>query len=323
MKKSQYTLNIFRQNDLAYTLCRINYAVGSIELPFVFNDYFNKTTYDFMNQVLKLENTIQCPVAYNVSLLQIYTNYFACFEQFVSTLYEILYYFIKSKVLLDEKESIKHFRQDYIATIGNILNIINISKIEYARTGLSNKIKELEDARNYILHGNIGRIKINKTKLPHFPLTINYEDIMEEIDIILNFINLFRYILPNIDLMPNIQIIIDEAIFFKPFDEYFYKVVCPYFANVLQKHGLKQTRNYTLTTKSLKPTTSTISNNIAIYTKLTPEKLFSIIEMNKQKTNYYVKHLHNIIKQDEPMKMKGKFQLPKFILNTETNECLN
>jgi hypothetical protein len=318
MKNSLYTLDVFRQNDLAYTMCRINYEVGSIEIPFVFNDYFNKTTLDFMNQARQLENPIQCPVAYNVSLLQIYTNYFACFEQFVSTLYEILYYYIKSKVLLDEKESIKLFRQDYIVTIGNILNVTNTPKMEYARTGLSNKIKELENARNYILHGNIGRIKISKTGLPHFPLTINYEDIMEEIDIILNFINLFRYVLPNIDLMPNIQIMIGEAIFFKPFDEYFYKVVCPYFANVLQKHGLNQTRNYTLITKSLKPITNAISDNISIYTKVTPEKLFSIIEMNKQETNYYVRHLHNIIGHDESMKMKGKFQLPKFMLNTES-----
>lgn len=318
MNQQQLTLDIFRQNDLAYTTCHINYEIGSVVLPFLYSDYFNKTTIDFISQLLELENSTICPVTYNVDILQVFTNYFACFEQFISALYAILYFYKVSNIIPDEKESIKLFRLDYKNTINKIFETISISKMEYNRTGLAKKIEELEDARNYILYGNIGKIKIRKTKLPQFPLTIHYEDIMEEIDIIVNFINYFRYIFPNIDLMPNIQIMIGETIFFKQLDEYFYKVLCPYFVNILQKHNLSISKSFILETTSIQPKLSQLAQNITIATRFkASEQVFDLIQMNKQKTNYYVQALHNIIAHDEPTKMKGKFQLPKFMLNSE------
>lgn len=317
------SLDLFRKNDLMYSMCQINYNKGCIRLPFVYNDYFDITTIEFMRQLNSFENTNSCPVAYNVFLLQIYTNYFACFEQFVSTLWEILYYYKVSPKLLDEKESLKYFRNEYNKTIDSIFKVIKTNKVVYNKTGLTNKIKELEDARNYILHGNIGRIKVKKTTITESPMTINHEDILEELNIIINFINCFRYIIPNIDLMPSVRIIIGEAIFFKKIDEYFYKVLVPYFESLLEKHKLYKTRIYELTTKSLPVESSSFAKKVEVFVKAIPEKMFDNIKMNSEKTNLYISALHNIIEQDEPMKKRGKFQLPAFMINTEEDKCLN
>ena len=121
----------------------------------------------------------------------------------MATLYEILFFYKQQSTIPSEQESLKLFRQDYDKTLQSIFKLIAPdARPEYYAAGLQNKIKELEDARNYILHGNIGRIKTEKTKLPQAPLTINFEDIMEELDIIINFINFFRYVIPHVFFRP-------------------------------------------------------------------------------------------------------------------------
>lgn len=321
MQNGKLTLDIFRQNDLAYSICHINYGVGGILLPFIYNDYYDLTTANFVFKLQKLENSQNIPIAYDPALLQIFTNYFACFEQFVSTLYEILYFYKVSSTIPDDKEAIKLFRQDYIVTINKIFEIIKTDKLEYSKTGLENKIRELEDARNYILHGNMGKIKIKKTKIPESPFTINYEDIMEELDIIINFINFFRHVFPEIDLMPNIKIIIGQAIFFKPLDEYFYNMLCPYFDSILQKHNWSSTKDYSLTTKPINTEISRLATKIAVSIKVKPSRMFEQIHLNTNKTNLYIMSLNNIIDSSEVVRMEkeGKFQLPRFMLNPEVN----
>ena len=319
MQNRKLSLDIFRQNDLGYSLCHIYYKSGGICIPFVFNDYYNLTTANFVLSLKYLENIQGVPIAYNPELLQIFTSYFACFEQFVSTLYEILYFYKVSSTIPDEEVANKLFRQDYKIIIDKIFEIIETDKIEYNKTGLINKIAELERARNYILHGNIGKIKIKKTKIPDSPLTINYEDIMEELDILINFINFFRYTFPEIDLMPNIKIIIGRAIFFKALDEYFYKVLIPYFNSILQKHDLIPTKSYSLATKPINPEVSSITTKIGVSIKAKPSDPFEQLHLNPSQTNFYVTSLKNIIDSSEVDRMnkEGKFQLPRFMLKTE------
>lgn len=228
-------------------LFNIKYDTNHIALPFIYSDYFDTTTQSFLSYLKHLENMDNNPRCYIAELLQVFTNYFAAFEQFISTLYEILFFYKQQSTIPSEQESLKLFRQDYNKTLQSIFKLIDPdARPEYYRIGLQNKIKELEDARNYILHGNIGRIKTEKTKLPQAPLTINFEDIMEELDIIINFINFFRYVIPHCDLMPNIRIFADSTVYYKRLDEYFYKYLHHYFIKILEKHNLSPTKEYHL-----------------------------------------------------------------------------
>ena len=236
------TLDIFRYNTLAITFCDIEYTNSKhirFALPFV--DYFDITTHKFIQELELFENTNNPPAAYNANLLQIYTNYYACLEQYINTLYMILHFYIESNNT-KECDYKKFFKLDCAQRINKIIKILGVNKVDFQKTGLVNKINELGLARNYILHGNFGYIEIYKTNIPKYPLTINYEDIMEEINIILEFMNYFRYIFPNIDIMPHIIIRIKNAFFYKKFDEFFRQVILPYFLEMLAKHNFSSTK---------------------------------------------------------------------------------
>lgn len=317
MKNEELTLEVFRKNNLAYHIVWFNYENYSIQVPLSYQDYYNITIKHFDSSLFSLENMKINPIAYNADLLQIYTNFFACLEQFVSTLNVILYFYKVSDTIPDEKKSIELFRQNYIHTINTIFTTLGVDKKEFYQTGFMNKIAELEDARNYILHGNIGRIKISKTKLTEFPLTINYEDILEELDIIINVINYFRYIIPHIDLMPQISLPLNKTVCFKPLDVYFYDVLVPYFHLILKKHSLAPTRNYELNTIPMLSQQSSIVKKIAVLINSKSSELFNNISMNSTETNYYFDILGEVldINHIEKLVKEKKFELPRFMIS--------
>ena len=172
MDNEKYTLDYFRKNNVGYMLFNIKYDINHIALPFIYSDYFDATTQSFLRYLKHLENMDNNPRCNIAELLQAFTNYFAAFEQFVSTLYEILFFYKQQSTIPGEQESLKLFRQDYNKTLQSIFKLIAPdARPEYYATGLQNKIKELENARNYILHGNIGRIKTEKPNY-HKPLLL-------------------------------------------------------------------------------------------------------------------------------------------------------
>lgn len=315
MSDTKLSLDLFRNNNLGYYICLIHYKDKKIALPFTYSDYYNRTLQIFMYELNQLENRKNLPIAYSPILLQIFTNFFACFEQFISILNIMLYFYIESDEIPTEKEAIKLFRQDYRDTLNAIFKNIEKNIVEFYRTGLKNKINELEDARNYILHGNLGRIKVLKTKLPDIPLTISYEEIMEELDIIINFIHFFRNVIPKIDLMPQVSIPVKGTILFKPLDEYFYNVLCPYMDLILDKHNFKSTKKYALFTQPIDSVTSNIVQRVDIQIKAEQNKFFNNIAMNNKNTNFYPIVLENFLDKNEVeiLLETNTFQLPKFM----------
>ena len=308
------TLDFYRQNDLGYSFCIINYERGHVEIPFMYNDFCNMVTLRFLKELQKFENSNIEPVACNMTFLSIFTDYFALMEQFISTIYIILYYYITNPLKQNNTDVSKMFKEEYAKVLKKIFHIIKVNDMTFKRTQLYNKLAELEDARNYILHGNTGSIKISKTKLPKYPLTINLEDIMEELSIIVNLINYFRYMFPNIDLMPNVAIWINNGLIYKKIDVYLYNVLSPLLNNILTKHSLCPTKNISLYTRSLPKINFGIAKNILIYIKAVPESKFQDKKSIKN-TDIFSSLLPRIISHAEFRNIEGKFQLPQFMLS--------
>ncbi|MDO5306465.1 MAG: hypothetical protein Q4E83_01750 [bacterium] len=305
------TLDYFRNNDIGYAICQIKYKNGNIITPFLYNDYFVYTTELFLSELKCFENSSLCPKLYNPNLLTIFTNYFALLEQFVSTVHTVVYYCYKSKIIPNEKESLKLFRQDYSKTIDSIINIINVDKTSFRKTKILNKLKELEDARNYILHGNIGKIKTKYTNLPTYPLSINIEDILEILNILLDLFNYFRFIIPNIDLMPSMKIVVQGAVFFKKFDKYFFEILIPYYKQLLEKQQLTTIRNYEINTVPVSPNLKMLASDVNILYKALEEPRYKI-KMNSIQSNYYVIQILKVYGIEEIKEHYGMFQLPAF-----------
>ena len=292
-------------------VCFISYENNSIIIPFTYNDYFNTSIYNFLKELNKFENSKICPIAYNSSLLSIFTDLFSIIEQIITSIYTITYYSCVNSEILSDKESKKLFRRDYKTILSDLFKITKNSDYNFKQIKMFNKLAELEDIRNYILHGNIGSVKISKTKLPTFPLTINYEDIMEELDIIINLVNHFRYILPDMDFMPNIYINIDNYTLCKKFDIYYYNVLVPYMNNILQKHQLTPSKKYKLELLSLPTITKTISKSIKIIMKSVSSINYN---MNQITTNLYNQCINKIILNNEIalLKKNNAFQICNF-----------
>lgn len=186
--------------------------------------------------------------------------------------------------------------------------------MEFDKTGLINKIRELEQARNYILHGNIGEITTRKTGLPRYPLTINWEDVMEEIDILVNLISFFRYIFPKLDLMPNIRLFADGTIYYKKLDDYFYNYLCPYFNRIMEKHGLAHTRTFKLVTTPMQTEHSKKAKEIGILINAKPSPEFDSLKLNEDTTRFWDEIVDRNLTLKEREQMKGHFQIPGFMI---------
>lgn len=308
------TLELFRRNDLGITICYISYEEHSLVIPFEYNAFFDKNTQNFLSCLNGFENLKTAPWASEAGILQVFTSYFASFEQFISTLYEMLYFYKLKNQIPGKRESEKLFRQGYNSNIKSIFNLSESSRMEFDKTGLINKIRELEQARNYILHGNIGEITTRKTGLPRYPLTINWEDVMEEIDILVNLISFFRYIFPKLDLMPNIRLFADGTIYYKKLDDYFYNYLCPYFDRIMEKHGLAHTRTFKLVTTPMQTEHSKKAKEIGILINAKPSPEFDSLKMNEDTTRFWDEIVDRNLTLKEREQMKGHFQIPGFMI---------
>ena len=310
------SLEHFRKNLFTATMCTIKYNNShAIQFPITYTDNFNITTTKFVSLLQQFENNSTTIPGFNAELLQVFTNYFACLEQFTNTLFVMLHFYLETDAISD-KGYLDFFKtQDYKNRLSNVLKLITTNDIPFKKTGLFNKIEEIARCRNYSIHGNLGKLKqVEKTTLPSNPLTINYEDVMEELNLIINIVEYFRYVLPNTDLMPHYTIFIGSAIFNKKLDELLYQVLIPYLNNILVKQGLVATRTYKkIEIEPLKPITSEIASKIELWIQIAPEPVYNY-KMNETKTNYWVKYLHNIIGDNEPIEMRGKIQLPQYML---------
>ncbi len=282
---SNYSLEHFRKNTFATTICNVEYK-GNLNIEFVitYPDYFNVTILQFVNLLRTFENSLLPPQGYNPELLQIFTSFFTCLEQFTNTFYVMLHFYLEDYDLTN-KSYVDFFKKDYIPRLNTIISMVTDDDLLFKKTGLLSKIRELTLVRNYIVHGNFGKLSINKTSFPRYPFSINYEDVMEELDIIINIIHCFRYTFPNIDLMPYVQIHIGSAIFFKKFDDVFYKVLVPYINNILDKHSFISTKTYRNSCFALPSIKSNIAKSIKFWEQLEHEKEYDY-KMRDVKTNY-------------------------------------
>lgn len=155
------------------------------------------------------------------------------------------------------------------------------------------------------------KIKTKYTNLPTYPLSINIEDILEILNILLDLFNYFRFIIPNIDLMPSMKIVIQGAVFFKKFDKYFFEILIPYYKQLLDKKQLTTVRNYEIKTVPVSPNLQMLALSVNILYKALEETQYKI-KMNAEQSDYYTLQILKVYSIEEIKKHFGTFQLPAF-----------
>lgn len=309
-------LEVFRNNKLSYMQCCIQYSDRILCIPFTCSDYLNTALDHFvLGSLQKLENSKNPPVAYDSELLSIFVNIFISLEQFVNTTHTIVYASIVNPDIPENKEAKELFRADFFCTLNKLFKLCDKnSSVNKKNKSINNLLKDLANCRNYIVHGNFGKTKINKTRLPSHPMVLNYEDIMEELNIVINLINIFRYILPGLDLMPNVRIIIANTLVYKKLDEYYYKFLVPYFTKIVEKHSLQLTKDFDLWTSCAKQIKKHFYEKISVVMYIKPDAECDY-EMNKKETMYLQECILNLVGRNRInlLLKNGKFEMPNFM----------
>lgn len=114
-------------------------------------------------------------------------------------------------------------------------------KLEIKKTGIFNRVNEFREFRNEIFHDrNFGtKMSFNKTIFYEYPNQCNQIDTLQAIKIFIEIVDLFRFSIPGLDLMPNIAIGNNKVFHFEKLDILFKNIISPFFKKVLEKRELE------------------------------------------------------------------------------------
>jgi hypothetical protein len=121
-----------------------------------------------------------------------------------------------------------------------VFNTYNVDGLALKQTGLVTRINEFLQFRNEIFHDrNFGeQLKFSKTNFSTLPFYNNQVDVFQSLLIFLEIACALRYIIKELDLMPNISIANQDVLIFEKLDTLYLILLRPYFEKVLAKHNL-------------------------------------------------------------------------------------
>lgn len=236
------------------------------------------------------------------SLINIFIILVVAFETYISIIYEISCKY--RDVSINNKLSIKQ-------KLSQIFDLVaNEKSYKYFQGGSIFKcLDEIMSLRNNLLHGKIEAIKIKHTKLPSNPLDLNFEDIVEVLNIFVNIMHVFRKILVNVDLMPDIYVSEFNISTFKKLDVLLYDFICIYLKKILNKVNIESIGSYSKCTNVITSISNTeIIGGVII--KSEPEHSTNL-ERTCSKIDYYTL-IENILTEKDHNIGSGKFLLPNY-----------
>ena len=236
------------------------------------------------------------------SLINIFIILVVAFETYISIIYEISC--VYRNVCINNKLSVKQKINKIFALV------VNEKSYKFFHDGsILRCLDEIMSLRNNLLHGKIETIKIEHTKLPSNPLDLNFEDIVEVLNVFVNIMHVFRKILVYVDLMPDIFVSEFNISTFKKLDVLLYDFICVYLKKLLDKVSVESIGCYSKNTGMI----NSISNSEIIggvFIKSEPEYSTNL-ERTCNGIDYYTL-LENILTEKDRNIGSGKFLLPNY-----------
>ena len=133
----------------------------------------------------------------------------------------------------------KFKKKDLGQRIKAIFDVLEVNRNPFY-AGTFQKLEEFKCYRNELFHDrtNDKPMQFHRTVFSQNPMYANQVDVMQSAVIALETYQSFRYVLPKIDLMPQIMVTKEDSFFFAKIDELYDEVLKPYFLSVLAKHSL-------------------------------------------------------------------------------------
>lgn len=168
--------------------------------------------------------------------------------------------------------------------VKSIFKLSETDKKEFYKSGIYQELQEFEQLRNIIFHnGYDENINFKKTLFSSIPINCNIVDVMQALKINLRIFEYFRFLIKDIDMMPNIFINPLNNAFWEKCDIVYANFFIPYFLNILTKHDLKTELNLNYT--NLRIEESTVIKHKQVHVIIRAEKDTKYIKYNKNITN--------------------------------------
>lgn len=202
-------------------------------IPMNFHDYANIALKYTISDVREFENANDI-VFVGKDSVQASAFWFLAIEAFVNTLLKYLAY--------DNSVDFVDFKGKCLnGKITQINKFLDFQQADFSKSFPQYKLFEFEDFRNEIFHDRFleNEKKFEKTFLSSRPNLPNLISEIQSLIIAIEFFNYYRFVIYNIDFMPNICLGPKDSFFFEKLDKIYSEIIEPSIKFSLKKHNLQ------------------------------------------------------------------------------------
>lgn len=285
----------FRLNEFFGTYLIILSLPNKPKFEMAYNSYSINGFYSTSDDIKDLENSNKY-VNNGRNVLSCISFWFLALESFTNCICKV--------VALKKSDNINDLvKLDITSRLTYILNSLNYDELSIKKSGIYGRINEFKMFRNELFHDrNFGNhLQFKKTKFSPNPQLSNQVDVLQSLIIYLEVLMLLRFVIPGIDLMPNISIGNSKIFRYDKLDRLYNDFLLDHFKKTLQKHNLE----------------TELETSISHFTSLSSSLFFSkgevvVIERVKQedKFNYPLNQSYTDISKSIYENIISNYNLP-------------
>lgn len=202
-------------------------------------------------------------------------------------------------------------KKDFGQRIKALFEILEIDRTPFY-AGTFQKIEEFKRYRNELFHDrtNDKLMEFHKTVFSGNPMYANQVDVMQAAAIALETYHSFRYVIPNIDLMPQIIVTQKDSFFYAKIDRLYNEVLKPYFLSTLAKHSLTSSLVLDSNVAALEESPLLSSTLIEILVKAVQDEKYRV-PASKERTQIG-KNLFDRLRENYNFDTKTSFKIGDF-----------
>jgi hypothetical protein len=231
--------------------------------------------------------------------------WFISTESFINSIWKVISEINQDIVFSEIK------KKDISQRIRMLLDILEVDKEDFYRAGVFQAFQDFVTFRNDIFHDRQHgeQHTYNHSCFSKVPPFINQVDILQAMQIAIGVFNMFRYVLPAKDIMPEAVIHPSKSKAYEKIDTLYNEIIYPSFYSLIKKHNLDLASDLSLNSSA--PVSTRFFDGVTInfhtYAFLRSNHSFS------QKRSSFIKDYHAAFVKDiyiEP----GTFELPNYTL---------
>lgn len=168
-------------------------------------------------------------------------------------------------------------KKDFGPRLTSLFDILKIKKTPFYESTFQ-QIEEFKQYRNELFHDRTSDkpLAFKKTLFSGNPFFANQVDTMQAAKIAVSTFEAFRYVIPTLDLMPQVMILKNGSFFFKKLDGLYTELLEPLFHKTLEKHQLTTQLETRINQVNLEASPIFDGLEIQVLMKVVPDKKFDI-----------------------------------------------